>query len=86
MRAVLAFVPPASPSYAPLGLASLAAHLKTVACDCSLTLLDLNVEAWDWIAAEFMDDDAYAARRLGGSTAVLAGLDRGPRANPRPRH
>jgi anaerobic magnesium-protoporphyrin IX monomethyl ester cyclase len=89
MRAVFAFPPPASPSYTPLGLASLAAHVKTSVPNCSLTLLDLNLETWDWLAirdpqlrdlrsflqggapgraasgpaAEFMDDDAYAARR-----------------------
>ncbi len=50
MRAVLAFPPGASPTYVPIGIASLAAYLREAAPGCELALLDLNLEAWSALA------------------------------------
>jgi radical SAM superfamily enzyme YgiQ (UPF0313 family) len=52
MRAVLAFPVGASPTYVPLGIASLQAYLHESVPACELALLDLNLEAWTALALE----------------------------------
>jgi len=52
LRAVFLFPPKASPTYAPLGLASLVAHVRERAPGCSLAVRDLNLESWTWLAGE----------------------------------
>lgn len=47
MRGVLVFAPPASPTYVPLGLATLAAHVGARAPGCTLVPLDLNLALWE---------------------------------------
>ena len=49
-RAILAFPPPASPTYVPLGLASLAPFIRRQAPGCELEVVDLNIEAWRLLA------------------------------------
>ncbi|MBM3316669.1 MAG: B12-binding domain-containing radical SAM protein [Candidatus Eisenbacteria bacterium] len=79
MRVALLFPPPAAPSYAPLGLAMLAAHLRRAMPEVALALLDGNLAAWDFLAlrhaplggvrafmrdpSRFFDACGYAARR-----------------------
>lgn len=50
MRATFLFPPRASPTYVPLGLASLAAFVRNRAPGGSLQALDLNLDAWEWVA------------------------------------
>jgi anaerobic magnesium-protoporphyrin IX monomethyl ester cyclase len=52
MRVVLAFPPPASATYAPIGIASLAAHLRRALPGCTVRLEDLNLHAWETLAAD----------------------------------
>lgn len=52
MRSVLAFPLGASPTYVPLGIASLQAYLRAAVPACELALHDLNLEAWTALAAE----------------------------------
>ncbi|MFO7653543.1 MAG: radical SAM protein [Candidatus Krumholzibacteriia bacterium] len=47
MRGVLVFAPHASPTYVPLGLATLAAHVQVQAADCELVPIDLNLALWE---------------------------------------
>ncbi len=49
-RTVLVFPPQASPTYVPLGLASLLAHVRREAPSCAIRALDLNPGAWQWAA------------------------------------
>ena len=58
MRAVFVFPPKASPTYVPLGLASLAPYVLREAPGCDLTLLDLNLEAWAALAEQDPTGDA----------------------------
>ncbi len=51
-RATLAFVPPANPTYVPLGLASLAPFVRGQAPGCALDVVDLNIEAWHLLAQQ----------------------------------
>ena len=51
-RAILAFVPPASPTYVPLGLASLAPFIRRQVPGCALEVVDLNIEAWHLLAQQ----------------------------------
>lgn len=51
MRAVLVFPPHASPTYAPLGVATLAAHLRAEVPACRLAVRDVNLTAWEFAAA-----------------------------------
>jgi hypothetical protein len=51
-RAVFVFPPLASPTYVPLGLASLAPFIRREAPRCSLRILDLNIEAWSTLCEE----------------------------------
>lgn len=60
MRGVLVFAPNANPTYVPLGLATLSAHVKESAPDCRLLPLDLNLALWDRLAQA--DVDAGACR------------------------
>jgi radical SAM superfamily enzyme YgiQ (UPF0313 family) len=46
MRITLVFPPPASPTYVPLGLASLVSYLKTNAPEAKVSVCDLNVALW----------------------------------------
>ncbi len=50
MRLALAFVPRSSPSYMPLGIASLAPVIRAHAPQAELALHDLNIDAWHWMA------------------------------------
>lgn len=50
MRATFVFPPRSSPTYVPLGLASLVPCVRREAPTCSLQALDLNLEAWEWVA------------------------------------
>ncbi|MBN1124327.1 MAG: radical SAM protein [Sedimentisphaerales bacterium] len=48
-RLTMAFPPPASPTYVPLGLASLGSYLRTEAPYTQLAVCDLNIALWyDW--------------------------------------
>ncbi|MBN1815958.1 MAG: radical SAM protein [Sedimentisphaerales bacterium] len=48
-RLTLVFPPPAGPTYAPLGLASLVSYLRTEVPQAQLSVFDLNVFLWrDW--------------------------------------
>lgn len=60
MRGVLVFAPSANPTYLPLGLATLSAHVRQAAPECRLEPLDLNLALWDRLAQE--DRDARASR------------------------
>jgi hypothetical protein len=51
-RTVLVFPPQASPTYVPLGLASLLAHVRREAPSCAIRALDLNLGAWEWAAGQ----------------------------------
>ncbi len=46
MKTLLLFPPAASPTYVPLGLASLAAYLRSQVSSPDLTVLDLNIAHW----------------------------------------
>lgn len=50
MSVLLLFMPPASPSYAPLGLASLRSYLSAHHPDLHVRALDLNLETWYFLA------------------------------------
>lgn len=58
MRATFAFPPKASPTYVPLGLASLVPCVRNEVPACSMQALDLNLEAWDWVAQRDMEGEA----------------------------
>jgi anaerobic magnesium-protoporphyrin IX monomethyl ester cyclase len=47
MKAVLAFTPCASPTYIPLGIASLSAFIKANIPQCHLNVVDLNIATWN---------------------------------------
>ncbi len=61
MRGVLVFAPGADPTYVPLGLATLSAHVRAEAPDCTLVPVDLNLAWWEHLAD---GDPAVAALRL----------------------
>ena len=50
MRGVLVFAPHADPTYVPLGLATLSAHVSESAPDCDLVPVDLNLAWWERLA------------------------------------
>jgi hypothetical protein len=54
----LVFPPKASPTYMPLGVASLVAYLKKECPECSPRVLDINLDTWRWLAEE--DPDGVA--------------------------
>ena len=58
MRATFAFAPKASPTYVPLGLASLVPCVRNEVPACSVRALDLNIEAWDWVTQRDMAGEA----------------------------
>ncbi len=47
MRGVLVFAPLCSPTYVPLGLATLTSYIQAAAPDCELIPLDLNLALWN---------------------------------------
>ena len=49
-KALFLFPPITSPTYVPLGLASLAAYIRAEAPACCLRVLDLNITAWTSLA------------------------------------
>jgi anaerobic magnesium-protoporphyrin IX monomethyl ester cyclase len=51
VKLVLVFPPPASPTYVPIGIASLAAFVRRQLPGCVVRLLDLNLDAWERLAA-----------------------------------
>lgn len=51
MRVSLIFPPRASPTYVPLSLASLLAVLTQQEPTCQARVEDLNLSAWEWVAA-----------------------------------
>ena len=60
MRGVLAFAPHGSPTYTPLGLATLTSYIQAAAPDCELIPLDLNLALWNHQADA--DPDVGACR------------------------
>ncbi len=58
MRAAYAFPPRASPTYVPLGLASLVPCVQREVPACSVQALDLNLEAWEWVARRETEGEA----------------------------
>ena len=58
MRTVLVFPPKASPTYMPLGVASLVAYLKKECPECPLRVLDINLDTWRRLAEEDPDGAA----------------------------
>jgi hypothetical protein len=79
LRSVLVFPPQASPSYVPLGIASLAAFTRERLGHCQLATADVNLAAWALAATEagacgalrffrgeegdFYDEGAYATQQ-----------------------
>ncbi len=49
MRSVLVFAPFASPTYTPLGIATLSSFIKTTYPQCRLNTVDLNIATWNWL-------------------------------------
>ncbi|MFH1719806.1 MAG: radical SAM protein, partial [Planctomycetota bacterium] len=49
MRSVLVFAPCTSPTYVPLGIASLSAFIKATNAQCHLNMVDLNIATWNWL-------------------------------------
>ncbi|HUT43930.1 MAG TPA: radical SAM protein, partial [Desulfobacterales bacterium] len=49
MRSVLVFTPCASPTYMPLGIASLSAFIKANNSECHINAVDLNIATWNWL-------------------------------------
>jgi len=49
MRSVLVFTPCASPTYMPLGIASLSAFIKANNPECHVKAVDLNIATWNWV-------------------------------------
>lgn len=47
MRSVLVFAPFASPTYTPLGIATLSSFIKATCPQCHLNTLDLNIVTWN---------------------------------------
>lgn len=47
MKSVLVFAPCASPTYVPLGIASLSAFIKATNPQCRLNAVDLNIAVWN---------------------------------------
>ena len=67
MRGVLVFAPHADPTYVPLGLATLSAHVQASAPDCALVPLDLSFAWWEHLAEREPEVGALrAALRDGG--------------------
>jgi radical SAM superfamily enzyme YgiQ (UPF0313 family) len=64
MRLALVFPPQANPTYAPLGVTSLAAFLRSRAPACELSVHDLNIEAWEWAAQEAEKESPAVAGAL----------------------
>ncbi len=49
MRMALLFPPPANPSYVPMGVATLAGHVRAYVPDCTVKVLDLNIAMWEYL-------------------------------------
>ncbi|MBN2594180.1 MAG: radical SAM protein [Sedimentisphaerales bacterium] len=49
MRSVLVFSPFASPTYTPLGIATLSSFIKATYPQCHLNAVDLNIATWNWL-------------------------------------
>ena len=56
--AQLVFPPRANPTYAPLGLASLASYLQREAPGLVLSVRDMNLECWCWLAGQDAQGEA----------------------------
>ncbi len=52
MRTTLVFVPPASPTYVPLGIASLVSYLRVNVPQTEILVHDLNIDLWNRLAAQ----------------------------------
>jgi anaerobic magnesium-protoporphyrin IX monomethyl ester cyclase len=50
LRTILVFPPKASPTYLPLGIASLVPYVQSHLPNCSIQAVDTNIEAWRWLA------------------------------------
>jgi anaerobic magnesium-protoporphyrin IX monomethyl ester cyclase len=48
MRSALVFAPCASPTYTPLGIATLSSFIKATYPQCQLNAVDLNIATWNW--------------------------------------
>ena len=55
MNVVLAFTPCASPTYVPLGIASLSAFIKANNPECHINAVDLNIATWNWLIGQKED-------------------------------
>jgi len=49
MRSVLVFAPFASPTYTPLGIATLSSFIKATYPQCHFNAVDLNIATWNWL-------------------------------------
>jgi anaerobic magnesium-protoporphyrin IX monomethyl ester cyclase len=59
MRLILVFAPCASPSFVPLGIASLSAFLRATNPQCDLNVVDLNIAAWNRLVDERQEFRAF---------------------------
>lgn len=77
MRITLVFPPPASPTYVPLGLASLASYLGAVVPEAELRVCDLNVALWSDLAHRDAEGRIFwdFMRGQGGSFFDPSGYD-----------
>jgi radical SAM superfamily enzyme YgiQ (UPF0313 family) len=58
LKAVFVFPPKASPTYLPLGVASLASYVRRQVPDCSFHVLDTNIAVWTRLAEKDLQGDA----------------------------
>jgi anaerobic magnesium-protoporphyrin IX monomethyl ester cyclase len=49
MRSVLVFAPFASPTYTPLGIATLSSFIRAANAQCKPNSIDLNIATWNWL-------------------------------------
>lgn len=66
MRAMLAFSALASPTYIPLGTASLSEYIKANVQDINLNLVDLNLASWNWLIDQKKEYHSFRQFMQGG--------------------
>ncbi|MBN2316191.1 MAG: radical SAM protein [Sedimentisphaerales bacterium] len=62
MRSVLVFGPYTSPTYMPLGIATLSAFIKTNPIQRDLHVVDVNIAAWNWLIDQ--KEEFHSLRRF----------------------
>jgi len=67
MKALLVFPPPSSPTYIPLGIATLSAWIRRFLPSVSVSVLDLNIALWERIIATRPDFQEAAAFMKSGA-------------------